>query len=146
MACNTETKEIGNHEYSVTQWPATKSMIMKVRLIKTFGATIAKIASQVSNDSKKDGDKADANALSEGLSLLFQNNSPEEVVNLIKECIVGVACDDKIITNSSFDMLFSGDDQLEAYKVFLFILKVNYANLMKGQLATRLLAKVQEKL
>ena len=43
MACKTETKQIGDHEYSVTQWPAEKSMLMKFRLAKAFGASLATI-------------------------------------------------------------------------------------------------------
>lgn len=147
MACRTETKQIGEHEYSVTQWAATRSMLIKFKLAKIFGATLAIIASQ--SDTSKNKKKAaenDARSLAEGLSTLFQDNSPEEIVALLKECIIGVGCDNEKITASSFEQLFSGDDLLEAYKVFLFVLQVNYANLMKGQLADRLLAKVQENL
>lgn len=142
MSCKTETKTIGDHEFSVTQLPATKAILMKVKLIKTFGATLARIASMATNTSKdkKDTSDTDAKALSEGLSILFQGNSPDEIVALMKECVVGVACDGTKITSSSFDELFSGDNLLEVYKVFLFMLQVNYSDLMKGQLAERLLA------
>ncbi len=148
MGCKTENNQIGDHEYSVTQWPASKSILMKLRLIKTFGATLARIGGQISSKSKtkKDTSDQDAKALSEGLSTLFNDNSPEEITSLMKECVVGVACDGKRITDSTFDELFSGDDLLEVYKVFMFVLKVNYANLMKGQLADRLLAKLKENL
>ena len=145
MACKTETKQIGDNEYSVTQWPATKSMLVKFKLAKTFGATLAIIAGQSddSKTSKKKASENDAKSLSEGLSTLFNNNSPEEIVALMKECVIGVGCNGSFITASSFDTLFSGDDLLEVYKVFLFVLKVNYANLMKGQIADRFLAKMQ---
>jgi len=147
MSCKTETEQIGDHEVSVTQWPATRAMSVKIRLVKMFGASIALIASNFSNDSKKkDTSSNDAKALSDGLSTLFQNNSPDEVVGLIKECVIGVAYDEKKITSSSFDELFSGDDLMEVYKVFMFVLKVNYSNLMNGQLAERLLAKAKENL
>ncbi len=143
MACETETKQIGDHEYGVTQWPATKSILMKLKLIKTFGATIALIASSVGeSDSKKDTSKDEAKALSEGLTILFNSNSPEEMTNLMKQCVVGVSCNGTIITDSSFDTLFSGDSLLEVYKVFMFVIKVNYSNLMKGQLAEKLLARL----
>lgn len=149
MACKTESKQIGDHEYSVTQWPAEKSMLMKFRLAKAFGASLATImgtASQTPSKGKKNTDQDDAKALSEGLSTLFQNNSPEELVALMKNCVVGVACDGKRITETSFNELFSGDDLLEVYKVFIFVLQVNYANLFKGQLADRFLAKMKENL
>ena len=149
MACKTESKQIGDHEYSVTQWPAEKSMLMKFRLAKAFGASLATImgtTSQTPSKGKKNTDQEDAKALSEGLSTLFQNNSPEELVALMKNCVVGVACDGKRITDTTFNELFSGDDLMEVYKVFIFVLQVNYSNLFKGQLADRFLAKMKENL
>ena len=139
MACETKTQQIGDHEYSVTQWPATKSLTMKFRLTKAFGASLAILAASKST-SKKDKSSNDIRSLSEGFTQLFENTSPDELVSLMKECVVGVACDGTKITSTSFDELFSGDDLLEVYKVFMFVLKVNYANLMNGQLADRLLA------
>ena len=136
MACKTETKQIGDHEYSVTQWPAEKSMLMKFRIVKAFGASLATLigtASQTFSEDDKDTDQGEAKALSEGLSILFQSNSPEELVTLMKNSVVGVACDGKRITETSFNELFSGDSLLEVYKVFIFVLQVNYINLFKGQ-------------
>jgi hypothetical protein len=142
MACRTETKPIGEIEYSVTQWPAEKSMLMKFRLAKVFGATITSIVANLP-DSKKNTDQDDAKALSEGFSKMFESNSPEEIVSLMKQCVVGVARDGTRITDTSFNELFSGDDLIEVYKIFMFVLQVNYGNLLKGQLAERLLARAK---
>ena len=147
MACKTETSEIGDHEYSVTQWPAEKSMLMKLRLTKAFGAPLAILMGNHKDDPKSTTkDQDDALALSEGLNSLFEASSPEELVSLIKSSVVGVARDGKRITDSSFNEYFSGDDLMEVYKVFIFVLRVNYANLFRGQLADRFLAKVKENL
>jgi hypothetical protein len=148
MGCKTETKQIGDHEYSVTQWPADKSMLTKFRLVKAFGASLATLMgnSPQSTKGKKVSEQDEALALSEGLSVLFQSNSPEELVALMKSCVVGVACDGRRITDSSFNELFSGDELLEVYKVFVFVLQVNYSNLFKGQLADRFLAKMNQSL
>jgi hypothetical protein len=148
MACKTESKQIGDHEYSVTQWPADKSMLMKFRLAKAFGASLVTLmgnSPQGSKD-KKVTEQDEALALSEGLSTLFQTNSPEELVALMKNCVIGTACDGKRITDTSFNELFSGDELLEVYKVFIFVLQVNYSNLFKGQLADRFLAKMNQNL
>jgi hypothetical protein len=148
MACKTESKQIGDHEYSVTQWPADKSMLMKFRLAKAFGASLVTLmgnSPQGSKD-KKVTEQDEALALSEGLSTLFQTNSPEELVALMKNCVIGTACDGKRITDTSFNELFSGDELLEVYKVFVFVLQVNYSNLFKGQLADRFLAKMNQNL
>jgi len=142
MACKTENKTIGEHDYSVTQWPATKALLMKARLAKTFGTSIALIGAAVTG---KDRDDAkDAKALAEGLESLF-SNSPEALVGLVKDTVIGVGCGDAIITDSSFEELFSGDNLLDVYKVFLFVLKVNYGNLIRGQSVELLLSKVKEK-
>jgi len=142
MSCKTESKQIGDHEFSVTQWPVEKAMLMKFRLAKTFGAPLASIIGN-SSDDKNSSDQDDALAISQGLSTLFQNSSPEDLVGLIKSCVIGTGCDGTRITETSFNELFSGDDMVEVYKVFIFVLRVNYANLFKGQLASRLLAKTQ---
>jgi len=148
MACKTESKQIGDHEYSVTQWPAEKSMLMKFRLAKAFGASLATLmgSSPKPKKGKEVTEQDEALALSQGLSVLFQSNSPEELVALMKNCVIGTACDGKRITETSFNELFSGDDLLEVYKVFVFVLQVNYSNLFKGQLADRFLAKMKENL
>lgn len=142
MACQTETTQIGDHEYSVTQWPAEKAILMKMRLAKTFGASLASIVAN-SQGGNKSSDSDDAKALSEGLSMLFQSNSPEEVTNLIKESVIGVAMDGTKIMESRFNEVFSGDSLMDVYKVFMFVIKVNYGNLLKGQKVEGFLAKVQ---
>jgi hypothetical protein len=147
MSCKTESKDIGDREYSVTQWPADKSMLMKFKLAKTFGASLATLMGASSNSKdKSENDKEETKAFSEGISILFQNNSPEDLVALMKKCVVGAACNGKRITDTSFNELFSGDDLMEVYKVFVFVLQVNYSNLFKGQLADRFLAKMKENL
>lgn len=147
MACKTETKQIGDNEYSVTQWPAEKSMLMKFKLTKAFGAPLATLMGSSKDDPKsKTKDQDDAHALSEGLMSLFEGSSPEDLVKLIKTSVVGTARNDKRITDTSFNEYFSGDELMEVYKVFVFVLQVNYSNLFKGQLADRFLAKVKENL
>jgi hypothetical protein len=133
MACKTESKKIGEHEYSVTQWPVEKSMLMKFKLIKSFGTALASLIATDNSD--------EATALSNAMSSLFNTSSPEELVSLVKSCVIGVACDGSKITESSFTHLFSADDMMDVYSIFVFVLKVNYSNLFKGQLADRFLAK-----
>lgn len=147
MACSTETKQIGDHEFSVTQWPADKAILMKMKLAKTFGASIGKIASMALQSTKgKTSDAEEAEALSEGISMLFQSNTPEEIMQLIKGCVIGVAMDGTKITETTFNQIFSGDNLMDVYKVFIFVVKVNYGNLLKGQKAEALLAKVADTL
>lgn len=137
MPCNTESKTIGDHEYSVTQWSAEKAMLMKMKLAKQFGPSLAIMASK----NEDDGDEAEG--ISKAIELIFKNNSPEEVVAMVKETVMGTACDGKRITETSFNELFSGDNLLTVYMVFIFVLQVNYANLLKGRLVGGLMEKLQ---
>lgn len=149
MGCNTESKQIGEREYSVTQWPAEKSILMKMRLIKAFGAPIASIFSGIDMSGKEKKNKdidVDPAVFVTSLETLFQNSTPQDITTLLKDCVVGAACNGTRITESSFSELFSGDDLADLYRVTLFVVQVNYANLFKGQLAQRLLAKTQEHL
>lgn len=141
MACKTETKHIGDNEFSVTQWPADKAILNKFKLIKTFGASLALLGGGELDS--EDSDQGNSELLSKGIATLFNNNSPEEITSFIKECVLGVACNGKKITEASYTEIFSGDNLLEVYQVFFFVLKVNYASLMKGRLVDNLLAKVK---
>ncbi len=147
MACNTESTEINGRKYTVTQWPAEKALVYKMTLAKVFGPGIATIFGQL-NAFSGDSEDPDVNAkqtdaLAKGLALIFETSSPEEIVHLIKSSIIGTMCDEGRITESKFTELYSGDNLNEVYKVFMFILKVNYGNFFKGQKAEELLAKVQ---
>ena len=135
MACKTDTIIIDDKEFTVRQWPAQKSLLNKFKLIKAFGASLALLT--VAND-----ESDTMETISDAISKLFENTSPEELVALMKDCIIGVGYNNKRITETSFDEIFSGEDLISTYKVFLFVLKTNYADLMKGQKAKSLLAKM----
>lgn len=136
MACRTETKVINDHEYSVTQWPVDRSLLTKMRLIKFFGPSLSQL---LSLQDKEAGLKVDV--VEKMMTLLFASTTPEDVVDLIKDSVIGVARDGTKITDTSYVEHFSGDEMADVYKIFFFVLKVNYANLLKGQLVGDLLAK-----
>lgn len=138
MSCKTESTQIGNHEYSVTQWPAEKSVLMKFRLAKALGSSLSKIATALSSNNVTKEDKMAA--FSEGVSELFKNSSPEELSKLIKDCVVNGYCDGTMITETSYNELFSGDSIADLYKVFFFVIKVNYGNFIPARMG----AKFQE--
>lgn len=148
MSCKTEDKQIGDHTFMVTQWPADQALLNKFKLIKLFGPALTTLAPIMSTQKGKGGlsEGGEISAFSDALSKLFECNTPEELVTFMKNCIVGAMCDGERITESKFTEIFSGDDLIEVYKVFLFVLKVNYSNLFKGQLAEKLLASIKEKL
>ena len=140
MSCRTENRIIGEHEYSVTQWPAEKAILMKLKIIKIFGSSVVTLGGSLVS-----GGDEDIEVFAEGLTSLFNNSSPEEISKFMKSCVIGAGCGESRITESTFETLFSGDNLMDFYKVFLFVLEVNYAHLMKGQLAEQLLAKATPK-
>lgn len=135
MTCKTETKTIGEREFSVTQWSAEKALLMKLKLLKVIGPSVASLASN------SDGNEVEAFA--KGLEKLFQNSEPEQILDLIKQCLVGVAIDGTRLTESRINENFDADSLMDMYQVFLFVLKTNYGNFMKGQLAQKLVAKME---
>ena len=140
MGCKTENTTFGENEYSVTQWPAEKSILMKMKLMRVLGPALVELA-QI-NDAN---DSEQFSIIAKAINSMFATNQPEEVTALLKQCVVGVGLNGKILTDSQFDPHFSGDNLLECYKVFTFVIRVNYSDLFPGQLANNLLAKMKAK-
>lgn len=145
MAVKTESTIIDDVEYSVTQWSCEKALTMKFKLTKILGPALAKLAATDSTGGEGNNSQQLA-AFGEALQALFMSAEPEEVVKLIKECLVGVARDGKRMTEHSINEFFTGDDLFSIYKVFGFVIKVNFSGFMKGQWADKLLASVKDKL
>lgn len=146
MACRTESKTIGDIEYSVTQYPVEKALLMKLKITKALGSPIATMFANGASEKEGESDKRDALAIGKGLDELFQISSPEQLTALVKECVIGVSRDGTRITETSFNELFGADDIGNLYKITAFVIQVNYGNLFKGQSVNNLLAKVTDKL
>ena len=132
MACKTEMIEIGDHKYHVTQWNATRAMFMKVKLIQAFGGVLSALSKA-----------KDEVALLECLSAAFEKSDPAEITKLVKECVIGVARNGTKITDSQFDMVFDADSLIDVYKLFVFVIKVNYQGFMNGQGIKETLSKAK---
>ena len=145
MSCKTETKMIGDKEVSATQWPVEKSMLMKLKLVKAFGPSLTKLIS-ISSDKKSSELSVSADILTDGISILFEHNSPEDLFALIKSCLIGVAVNGRRLTENSINEQFSPDEMMDMYRIFLFVIQVNYQNFFKGQLVEGFLAKMKESL
>lgn len=139
MSCKTETKEINGVTYTATQWPAEKALLMKLKLLKVLGPSFAKLATLKDKVSDDKTDKVEL--LTDAVQLLFAEASPEEILGLIKTSIIGVSRNGEKLSEAGITTHFSGDDLLDIYKVFIFVIQVNYGNLLKGQWADDLLAK-----
>jgi len=139
MACKIETKNINGHEYTVTQWPAEKALLLKFKLMKYLGSSISTL---VSLDQKKEG--LDSKVLGSTFHELFKSCSPQELVDFLKDLIVGCSRDGVRLDSSSFTTHFSGESLLDIYPVSLFILSVNYSSLISGLRESGLVQKFQK--
>ena len=139
MACRTERKTIGEHEYAVTQWSARAAIMNKFRLVKTLGGLMACVAVMVKD--KDDGD-FDSSHIVETADKAFKDSDPKELFELIESFVMGVARDGERMTSTTFEESFQGDNLFDVHKVFFFVLKVNYSNLFKGQHLAGALAKM----
>ena len=135
MACKTETFVADGVEYSVTQWPAEKAMLMQLKIMKVIGPVFATLAAE-------QDDVGDT--IAAAINSLFSSSSPDEILSIIKESIIGnVAADGRRINATDFTERFSGDSLLNVYLVFAFVVRVNYSAFIRGQLAADMLTKLK---
>jgi len=152
MACETFEQDVSGAFYVTTQWDATKQMVMKLKLINTFGDALFEMLSILTNDTKS-SEKQDAsgdklNAIKLALDALFKKANPEEVVHLLKSVLTSghTKREGKRITEDNFDTIYNDAGIKEAYMAFIFVVKSNYSDFFKGQKAGELLAKVENQL
>lgn len=144
MTCNTETETIGDITYSATQWPAEKAMEMKFQLMGLFGPSLVTIIDQ------KEGE-FDGEVISSVVEKLFASHSPQQMVALMKEVMIDVMVSGGDLPahkfqSADFNLLFTGDQLINCYKVFFFIVKVNYGNLISGNRLEGVVAKVMNQI
>lgn len=145
MSCKTVNEKINGHEYSCTQYPAIDGMEFKLEVIKILGPAISGLVPYLKSN---EDDNIQVAALSSAIEKLFYVASPKELTNLIIRMLTTghTKRDGERLTETLFNQIYAGDDMMEAYKVFIFILKVNYAGFFKGQKAEALLAKMEDNL
>lgn len=156
MGCKTEKTTIDGVEYSCTQFPAKLALTYKFRVIKILGPAISALAPMIagddgkkkSEDAENEAQQKQAEAIGSFVSKLFENSSPEELVNLMCEMISTQHTwrDKKRIDDNTITEHFSGDNLMGIYKVFFFVLKTNYPVFFKAQGITDVLSKIGEKL
>lgn len=117
--CKTEKTTIGDHEYSVTQWPATKAMVMKLKVAKYLGKALS-VANKGGNIVKN---------LMGNLSELLEDVDEEKFVVLLKEVACAAIRDGERMKVAQFDMYFQGEIK-EIYELAFFVLKVNYEDFL----------------
>lgn len=149
MPCETIDQEINGVLYVTTQWSATKQILMKLKLVNTFGDALFDVVQGMT--SKATGDekeKTQIAAFRSATNTLFKTSTPEVITALLKDMLTCGATkrDGTRITKQNFDNIYNDAGIKEMYTACLFVVKSNYADFFKGQKAGDLLAKVEENL
>lgn len=143
MSCKTEETQINDKLYVCTQFPAIKGMEFKLRLVKVLGPVIGEILPALKDLKSKDSEKQ-LKLVSSALIKLFESAEPSDIISLMVDMMTGglLKCEGERITASKYDQMYAGDNMPEAYKVFIFVIRTNYAGFLKGQ-GGDLLAKAE---
>ncbi len=123
----TEQFTVGDHSYSVTQWNATKAMVMKLKLMKYLGGLMSTL----------DNPNGDISGnLMNSLGDILDGVNIEDFVGFIKEVACSAARGNDRMVISRFDEYFSGEI-MEAYKVAFKVIEVNYKDFLVSVLSLR---------
>lgn len=117
MGLKTEEIIVGDHKFVVTQWNATKALIMKMKIGKYFASALTVLGAGTGQTFQEMFMKA--------IPKVLEDNDPEQFVEFIKEVMAGVIVDGKRMDNIKFDIIFSSNIA-QVYEVLWFIIKVNY--------------------
>lgn len=123
----TEQFTVGQHDYSITQWNATKAMIMKLKLGKYLGGLAENITLNSDNM---------ANTMLANIRTILEGVNIEEFVGFIKEVACSAARDGSRMSVNRFDEYFNGE-LMEAYEVAFKVLEVNYKDFLASILNLR---------
>jgi len=142
MAARTESRKIGETEYTVTQMPPSQSFPLQIELMAVVLPVVGPLLKQAEGS-----EDAMAEALQALGTTLATSMPGEKFLALAKKLV----CNDLVRTPDGpviFDQQFMGDDGMDLYVLIGFVLEVNYAKFFTasglgrlGQMARASLAK-----
>lgn len=127
-------KEIDGKDYSITQFPTTKSLKTLQKLVKYAGEPMAMMAALQTKEAETLAPEKQTELIGKTVKSLCERIDDEGVVDLIKSLSSGDAllCDGKQV---SFESHYQGSlDHL--FKVVLAVIEVQYGNFF-GAVASR---------
>jgi hypothetical protein len=126
MACRQETLVIDEDTYLVFQLPPSEALPLKFTLAKMIGPSLSNIIEVIENAG--DDETEVGKAIINGITKVFETSDPEEVTNLIKKVVSRVRKNGKHVI---FDEDFQ-DDFKTLYRIFFWVLQVNFGNFFEG--------------
>lgn len=124
MAVNEDSKTINGRQYYVVQMPPTTALLVQLRLVKILGGAVGALAPALSSKSGLDGAGRSA-VMAGAVGALFANSTEEEVFGLMRDVVQTAKVDGERIL---MDKHFQGQYLADVYKVFFWVLGVNFAS------------------
>lgn len=124
----TQEKIIGENTYTVTQFPATKSLKMLHRVGKYISAPLAKLAGDIKPNASIMNSEVTTEALGGAVQAFFDSCDENTFEQTVKDLLTSTTRNGKAI---NFDLDFCGSIG-ELMKVLAFILEVNYKDFFSG--------------
>ena len=122
----TQEKNIGGKNWTVTQFPAGEGIRILSRLTTLIGPTVAGLAGNAGSISDLTKMDIKGDVLQIAVQQLVSKLDENDTLSLIKRLLSGTRYENKEVV-PVFDIAFQGD-YLTLFKVLAFVLKVNYGS------------------
>lgn len=123
MAVETFNTEINGKQFSYTQMPASKSLLMKLRLMKILGPALPLIGEVFSLESDRDKFVV----FTKIIERLMVRTQPEEVLQIFKDITELCFCDGK---KALFDVVFTGNLE-DLYELAFWVITKEYSSFLE---------------
>lgn len=122
-----EERIFSEKEFKVTKLPASQGVLLKFKLVNLFGPAVGSLTS-LFTDSK--GDELDYEKLGEIVGEAFANIDPMKAHQMLTSTCEMCFVDGK---KQKFDFMFVDMPMTDIYKVFGWVLEVNFADFFGGK-------------
>lgn len=140
MTVKDENKTINGRQYYVVQMPPSEALVLQLKLTRILGGAIGALAPALSSNAKVDGAGRSA-AMAGAMGALFANATEQEVFGLMRDVVTTAKVDGERV---QIDKHFQGEYLSDVYKVFFWVLGVNFASFFGEGGLDGLLAKFQK--
>lgn len=140
MTVKDENKTINGRQYYVVQMPPSEALVLQLKLTRILGGAIGALAPALSSNAKVDGAGRSA-AMAGAMGALFANATEQEVFGLMRDVVTTAKVEGERI---QLDKHFQGEYLSDVYKVFFWVLGVNFASFFGEGGLDGLLAKFQK--
>lgn len=124
MAVKSETKILNGRSYFVVQMPPEQAFMVQLQLTKIMGGAIGALAPALNANAGLSPEARTA-AMAGAISALFATATEQEIFNLMAKVVTTAKVDGERI---EINKHFQGEYLADMYKVFFWVLGVNFAS------------------